>query len=236
MDLKTFQHTWADTPESHAHTNDLFRQLVDADPQLKQHRDWCEAHVWGMGERSFHYLWKILVDEMPAGFKFVEVGVHKAQIVSLIRLLSGRVSKDAVTIGITPMNGADTGWTEDNYEADIRRIHDEFNLQQPEMFKGYSQDVAIIELVSIGAPFDIIYIDGLHSYEGCYADLKNYAPMVKEGGYLVIDDCACDMHEPFGFFQGIADVQKAFDEYMAENGDTWEFVGNVVHLRVMRRK
>lgn len=237
MNLKQLQNTWTDTPESHVHLNDLFRQLTDADPQLKFHRDWSEGHVWGMGERSFHSLWKILVDEMPEKFQFVEIGVHKAQILSLIRILADRTKKDAVIMGITPMNGADTGWTEDNYEADIRRIHDEFNLKQPGLFKGYSQDKQIIETVAVGAPFDIIYIDGLHTYDGCYADLFNYAPMVKKDGYLVIDDAMCDGNfPPSGYFTGILDVTLAKKDYMAEFGEQWEFVANIVHLVVYRRK
>jgi len=82
------------------------------------------------------------------------------------------------------------------------------------------------------APYDVVYIDGDHSTEGALNDLNNYSPMVKVGSYLVIDDCCCDLHMPFGYFQGIQSVQDAFDQW---DKTGFEFVFNVVHLRVLRR-
>jgi FkbM family methyltransferase len=35
------------------------------------------------------------------------------------------------------------------------------------------------------APFDILLIDGLHSYNQCRRDYFNYAPLVKPGGYIL---------------------------------------------------
>jgi len=32
--------------------------------------------------------------------------------------------------------------------------------------------------------FDLIFIDADHSYEGCKADIQNYFPKVKKGGYI----------------------------------------------------
>lgn len=235
MDLKTFQHTWADTPEAHAHTNDLFRQLVDADPQLKAHRNFVEQHVFGFGEHSFWYLWKLVLQELPKEPSMLEIGIFKGATISLWQMLR----PDALVWGVSPMNGAGTGWTEDDYWAHVNYIYEKFNADLPHeslpvILLGYSEEEGIIK--SATREYDLVYVDGGHAYETALSDLKNYAPMVKTDGYLVIDDCACDMHEPFGFFQGIADVQKAFDEYMSENEDKWEFVGNVVHLRIMRRK
>lgn len=36
--------------------------------------------------------------------------------------------------------------------------------------------------------FDLVYIDGDHSYEGCLRDIENWYPKVKTGGFLVGDD------------------------------------------------
>lgn len=36
--------------------------------------------------------------------------------------------------------------------------------------------------------FDWIYIDGLHSFEAVYNDMKNYYPKVKTGGIIIGDD------------------------------------------------
>jgi cephalosporin hydroxylase len=103
---------------------------------------------------------------------------------------------------------------------------------QPELIKGYSQDAEVIETAR--GEYDTVYIDGSHEYEDALLDLKNYAPMVKQGGYLVIDDACTDMHMPWGYFQGIAEVTKATLEYIKE--DEWEFITNVVHLRVYKKK
>lgn len=36
--------------------------------------------------------------------------------------------------------------------------------------------------------FDLIYIDGDHSYEGCLRDIEDWYPKLKKGGFLVGDD------------------------------------------------
>ena len=51
--------------------------------------------------------------------------------------------------------------------------------------------------------FDLIFIDGDHSYEGCLSDMKDYMPMLEEGGYLVMHDYNSPFHP------GVA---KAVDE------------------------
>ena len=38
---------------------------------------------------------------------------------------------------------------------------------------------------------DIVYIDGLHTYEGVKEDIKNYLPKIKSGGYIAGHDY-CD--------------------------------------------
>lgn len=230
MTITTLQQEWRDEPEYHQDINERFTILMNGIPALTEHRQWVRANIFGFGEDSFHWMWKLICDEMPKNFSFLEVGVFRAQIVSLIKLLRA----DAKVFGITPMDNSGGMWDSD-YEADIRRIHDEFKLPQPTIFKGRSDSPEIIGKAII-SDYDIVYIDGDHSFEGAYADLFNYAPLVKQGGYLVIDDACNDMKMPWGYFQGIIDVTTATLDYMKESGDNWEFVTNVVHLRVYKRK
>ena len=42
--------------------------------------------------------------------------------------------------------------------------------------------------------FDLITIDGDHSYEGCYADLENCLPLLTYQGFIVVDDITHPAH------------------------------------------
>lgn len=236
MTLETLQAEWIDEPEYHKHIHELFIDLVNNDDQLYQHRNFIENNVYGMGERSFQWLWKLLVDELPNDFKFIEIGVHKGQIISLIKLLATRLNKQCKVFGITPMDGTGTGWTHDDYEGDIIRLHKKFNLRLPTLYKGLSSDMGALVFARLLEGVNILYIDGGHERADIDNDLLHYAPMVKKGGFLVIDDACCDMHMPFGFFQGIQPVTDGLLAYMEEHGNDWEFVFSVVHLRIYKRK
>lgn len=45
----------------------------------------------------------------------------------------------------------------------------------------------------VTSPYDVVYIDADHSYEGVKADIEAYAKLVSSGGYL----CGHDHHEGF---------------------------------------
>ena len=236
MTLETLQQDWQDTPEHHVHTNDLFTDLVNKDDQLRVHRDWVQDNIFGFGEKSFWWFWKLVCDELPQSPKMLEVGIFKGATISLWQMLR----PDAEVWGVSPMNGAGTGWTEDDYWAHINTIYDKFNPDLPHrlfpiIIQGYSEDPIIIQ--SAMRSYDLVYVDGGHSYQTALSDLKNYGAMVKPGGYLVIDDANCDLNfPPSGYFTGIAEVTKAKQDYMAENGDMWERMFNVVHVALYKRK
>ena len=42
--------------------------------------------------------------------------------------------------------------------------------------------------LEISPEFDLMFIDGDHSYEGCLRDFKIYSPLLKVGGFLLFDD------------------------------------------------
>lgn len=237
MNLKELQANWQDTPEYHKQIHESFCELVNADELLNKHRTFIEQNTFGMGERSFQLFWKLMVDELPSGFKFLEIGVHKAQILSLVRLLANRIEKNCTVYGITPMNGTGTGWIEDDYEGDIAKIHDIFGLQQPVLYKGLSSDPGALRFAIKHERFNVVYIDGSHTYDDCMFDLVTYAQMIKHGGYLVIDDACCDLNfPPSGFFTGIDTVTNSTLDYLKKHGFEWEFMFNVVHLRIYKRK
>lgn len=51
---------------------------------------------------------------------------------------------------------------------------------------GNSRHQTIIEQVN--GPFDLIVVDGDHSYEGVKADVDNYLPLLRKGGFLILHD------------------------------------------------
>lgn len=233
MTISDLKNNWQDTPEYHKHIHESFIELVNNDELLNEHRTWVENNVFGFGERSFWWLWKLICDEMPHDAKMLEVGVFKGATISLwqtIPCLPGNI-----VYGISPMDGTGLEWKQDDYRQHIINIHERFEQEMPIIFEGLSEDKEIIETANRVAPFDCVYIDGGHERRHIDNDLHYYAPLVKNGGYLVIDDAACWMNMPFGYFQGIQPVSDGLVDYMKEHGSEWEFITNVVHIMVYKR-
>jgi len=231
---------WVD---SEAYANDIvnrFTDYVNDDLTLRIHRDFTEQG-YGMGIRAFHWLWKLLVDEMPDGFRFLEVGVYKGQILSLVRLLADRLRKEAEIFGVTLLSSfsGNTGkfppHENRDYGQDIVDLHDHCGQECPDLLVGDSTSREIHNRVRKLAPLDLLYIDGCHEYSFVLNDLLFYPPLLRKGGYLVIDDAACDLKQPWGFFQGIEDVCKAIRTIILTDS-TWKHVVTVGHNRVWRKR
>lgn len=237
MTLHDYAKEWKDAPEYHKEINDTFIGYVNDNPKLIEHRLWVKSNHFGFGEDSFHWLHKLIVDEMPNDFKFLEVGIFRSQVLSLYKLLSDMSSKKVKRFGVSPMDSSDGHWDSD-YFADAVTIHQQFNLKKDyTIYHGSSTDESIIEKAQSTAPYDILYIDGSHKYEDVVSDLAHYPQMIKQGGYLLIDDACNDMNQPWGYFQGIQPVTDAVLEWeKTDIGQEFEFVFNVVHNRLYKRK
>lgn len=55
------------------------------------------------------------------------------------------------------------------------------------LFRGDSSSI-LPKLYDIGERFDIIYVDGCHSYAKCKDDLQNSWKLLKDGGIMLVDD------------------------------------------------
>jgi len=196
---------------------------------LKELRDYVEQNGYGFGERAFYWMWKLLVDDMPKRFSFLEIGVYKGQHLALIKLLA-KMSKRTVQVhGITPLDSTD-GYPEYDYLKDIHDLHRAFKLPLPIIFKGLSTDPTILE--EIYPKYDIIYIDGGHSYDVVKYDLETYSPRATK--YVVTDDSANSLNLPEGMFKGHQSVTKAVDEWLPCSNFVEKF--NVVHNRIFKVK
>ena len=213
-----------------------YTDKVNADKELKAYRDWIEANAFGFGERCFLWMWNEIVKKMPDEFTFMEIGVFRGQILAIVSLLAERHGKKVRRIGITPLDTSDGHW-ESDYEADIIRLHDVFNIKDDyELIRLDSTNPNAIKLASQNPP-DVLYIDGGHTYEVVKSDLTHYLPILKVGGTLVIDDCNNAIPMPWGYFQGIQSVSLAVDEVLQREGSTeyWKHELNLVHNRVLTK-
>lgn len=236
MTLQDLKENWQDTEIYHKTIHEHFCDEVKKDSFLDEHRTFVKENSFGFGEDSFGWVWKLIVDEMPSDFTFLEIGVFRGQILSLIQVLASRTGRKVTRYGVTPLDTSGGVW-ESDYEEDIKRLHDYFFIPKDyTLYVGSSADPEIIEKSYQTSPYDILYIDGNHEKQFADSDLFNYAPYVRRGGYLVIDDACCDMKQPWGYFQGIKEVTDATLEYMDKFGNDWDFMGNVVHLRIYRKR
>lgn len=233
MSITEVQKNWKNLPSHHKSVNEHFAAAVNADPNLKAHRDFVEQNVFGFGERSFQWLHKLIVDDMPANFSFMEIGVFKGQILSLYKMLALAAGKNVTRYGVTPLSTAGGVW-ESDYKRDIELIHETFMLEKDyQILVGLSTDPEIIQQAQ-AISVDVLYIDGGHDYATVVSDIVNYIPLIKAGGYLIIDDCANDMSMPWGYFTGIQEVTDATGSIMNNHPD-YEFQFNVVHNKIWRK-
>lgn len=240
LTLAQEQANWID---SEAYADDIvnrFTDYVNNDLTLRIHRDFTERG-YGMGIRAFHWLWKLLVDEMPDDFLFLEVGVYKGQVLSLVRLLADRLRKGADILGVTLLSsfsgvtGQFPPHEDRDYEKDVADLHKHCGQAFPTLIVGDSTSREIHNYVRKISPLDLLYVDGCHEYSFVLNDLLFYPPLLKVGGYLVIDDAACNLKQPWGFFQGIEDVCKAVCTIILPDPQ-WEHIITVGHNRVWRKR
>jgi hypothetical protein len=193
----------------------------------------------GFGELPFCWLWNLLVKEMPPDFKFLEIGVYKGRVLASVEALSSKYGKSAKMYGITPLSNAGDKYSiykETDYVAAIKKNFKTFNssMEKTTIYKGLSNNSNIIEKAAASGLYDIIYIDGCHDYEVVCEDIANYLPLVRSGGYLVMDDASLYLEKPYGRFLGHPDVSKAARDKLDTNPAV-EHLFAVGHNRVWRK-
>lgn len=229
--LTEVQSIWRDTEDTHRLINETFTAKVNDTPELKAYRDWIEEKIFGFGERSFLWMWKLILDDLSQPgrkISFLEIGVFRGQVLGLIKMLA----PEASVAGITPLDSTDGHW-ESDYGADIRYLHETFDLPEPDIIHGLSTDDDVLERATSAGPYDIIYIDGGHTYDVAKHDVYKYSSLVKVGGFLVVDDCAHKYKLPDGYFKGIEPVSRAVDELLPN--EYYRELFNVMHNRIFKR-
>lgn len=83
---------------------------------------------------------------------------------------------------------------------------------------GNSRHQAVIDQVK--GPFDLLIIDGDHSYEGVKADIDNYLPLLRKGGFLLLHD---SILPDWGVPRMVKELKEGtdvllVDEYVSQDG------------------
>jgi len=168
----------------------------------------------GFGEHSFCWNWQLLVMSIADQFKFIEIGVYKGRTLGIIQLLANQMSKKCEIYGVTPLTNLGdkySNYDNTNYSYAVFNNLSKMNvdIDNINIIKGLSNDRDIIDEADASGPYDIVFIDGGHNYEVVCQDILNYIPMLKPGGYLVMDDASLFLENPAGWFHGHEDVCKA---------------------------
>lgn len=238
-----------------------FTRLTDQVPFLKKHRDFVEQNDWGFGDRAFHYMWMLILLDAArnsAPVRALEIGVYKGQVISLWALIGREMRFDIAITGISPFRGNTRptspvirrlrGWfdprfkdelragnlyVEDDYLARVAQIFSTFELpiERCRLIRGLSSDPEVVAPLQ-EERFDVIYIDGDHSFEGVRSDIRLYAPLVREQGYLVMDDASFFLPGTLEY-KGRESVSKACEEIPVLG---FTNVLNIGHDRIYRKQ
>ena len=239
---------WADDPAIHAENRRLYLDRLESYPELYAHRAYFSQEERGYGDNSFPVFWHDVVQSLPDHFAFLEVGVHRGQTTSLIPLCARLQGKTCKVVALSTFDGRNlvlySGGT--NFIEDVVASFDRFGREALPGQPAVSGRLAIIamnsnspqavEAATENGPYDLVYVDASHEYEAADFDVRNYGALVKPGGFLAVDDAACNLNLG-GMFPGFPGTSRACDEFLpplTPNPD-WRHVGSLVHLRLWER-
>ena len=157
---------------------------------LKEHRSYFSAENRGFGEEAFHTMWYLLLERFTPQ-SFLEIGVYRGQVLSLVSLISELGSLDCKVTGVSPFSPAGDSVSEYlsnlDYHSDTLKNFEHFSLPRPQLLKAYSTDEQAVELISSNG-WDMIYIDGNHDYDIVVKDWNLCSTALNPGGIIVLDD------------------------------------------------
>lgn len=105
--------------------------------------------------------------------------------------------------------GSDYGGSGRGSHDHIDRLLDDFNFAGRRVYlDGNSRDTIPALMPEKAEAFDLVLVDGDHSYEGGMADLVNTWPLVKPGGAVLFHDITHPAHP---------DLRRCFDEFVSQH-------------------
>ncbi|MES2924205.1 MAG: class I SAM-dependent methyltransferase [Verrucomicrobiota bacterium] len=165
-----------------------FHRTIPA--ELRAHRAYYGIDRRGFGEDAFHTMWWRLVREFKPE-SFLEIGVYRGQVVSLIGLLAKLEGIHCEITGISPFSSS--GDSVSRYRSDLNYLEDtlthfkHFGLPAPDLVNAFSTDPEALQVIA-SRHWDMIYIDGNHDYDVVVKDWEACSNAIKPGGIIILDD------------------------------------------------
>src|ERR1700722_17915909 len=239
--LAAIDRIWHDDERLHRKIHQSLLAITRESDCLSAHRDFVANNLLGFGDYAFHAVWSLLVDAMPDTFRFLEIGVHKGNIVSLIGMLARRAGKNAFVVGVSPFNGEGERYgdsADEDHIAAVNALEDWCQIPRPRrarLIVGRSQDHDVREACRASAPYDLVFIDGSKDYQVLESDLVNYAELVAAGGYLVIYRASVGLAMPPGLWPGSADVARAVSTVL-DPDPRFRHLAAIGHMRIWTKR
>jgi hypothetical protein len=158
---------------------------------LKLHRKYFSKFSRGFGEEIFHLMWLDIFWKFKPT-KILEIGVYRAQTLSLFSLLAEKVSisDDFEVHGLSPFDNsgdAVSSYISLDYLQDCKKNLRFFKAKNYFLHKELSTSPDAVRLIRDGN-WDLVYIDGSHDYDIVAQDFANAFIGLKENGIIVLDD------------------------------------------------
>ena len=182
-------------------------------------------------------LWSLIAKELDLDISIYAISPFEGNADKHSTLMNNRfikALKRRISSKIKSDEKLGNSYPKDNYLEIIDDLFNTFDLEfnKVNKMKGLSSDEDILSSANRNE-YDLIYIDGDHSYEAVKNDILNYSKLIKSGGYLVIDDASSNL-EGSVFWKGHKEVSKATDDIMPSL--PFDNILNVGHNRVFRKQ
>lgn len=120
------------------------------------------------------------------------------------------------SVWVADLWGNDYGGSGRGNHHHIDQLLDDFNFEGRRAFlDGNSRDTIPALMPEKADAFDLVLVDGDHSFKGGMADLVNVWPLVKPGGAVVFHDITHPAH---------LDLLQCFDEFVASKNAPHEII------------
>ena len=144
---------------------------------------------------------------------YLEIGTREGD---SLRVVLEESAGTLRSVWVADLWGTDYGGTGRGGHHHIDQLLDDFNFGGRRVFlDGNSRDTIPALMPEQAEAFDLVLVDGDHSYEGANADLENVWPLVKPGGAVLFHDITHPSH------MHLADC---FKEFVARHGARHQIV------------